>query len=350
MGLFKRSPAAAMAGILVASTVAAQDLRDVDGPAEFPPDSYEGAQYVDSRGCVFVRAGISGNVTWIPRVNRERTLLCGFEPTFAQAAPALPVIPDPVAPVAGPSLAPTVAEAPAAPPAPVAAAPQPTAPATQTAEPLRLTRAEACAGITGPHPRYMNVATGAPIDCGPAVPAPAARPAAPAPAPAPTPVATTAAPEPMRITRAEACAGITGPHPRYLDVSTGAPVDCGEGPVRTAATTDPVVPDDWPPGGYRDVWSDGRLNPERGLTDATVQQMSFVQIGTFAVPSNAERTANRFSAMGLPVRVTNYDAGGGVTYRVVYSGPFVEASELSAALHRARAEGFEDAFMRQFTS
>lgn len=74
----------AMAVIVVAlgvggSQTQAQDSRSQ--PAEFPPSSYKGKQYVDSAGCVFIRAGIDGNVSWVPRMSRAREQVCGFQPT-----------------------------------------------------------------------------------------------------------------------------------------------------------------------------------------------------------------------------------------------------------------------------
>ncbi|MFD1344286.1 SPOR domain-containing protein, partial [Litorisediminicola beolgyonensis] len=58
----------------------AQSSRDI--PAEFPPASYEGRQYIDSRGCYYVRAGFDGAIDWVPRISRSRQHVCGGTPTF----------------------------------------------------------------------------------------------------------------------------------------------------------------------------------------------------------------------------------------------------------------------------
>lgn len=89
-------------------------------PAEFPPAAYSGRQYVDSKGCAFIRAGVDGNVTWVPRVDRARRQACGFEPTLAQAGQTSETT---VASAAAPQPAPTVPQADAA-PQPEPAAPQ----------------------------------------------------------------------------------------------------------------------------------------------------------------------------------------------------------------------------------
>ena len=68
-------------------------------PAEIPPTSFKGRQFIDSQGCVFLRAGIDGNIYWVPRMNTARQPICGQNPTVFEGqdqpvsvAPDVPVI------------------------------------------------------------------------------------------------------------------------------------------------------------------------------------------------------------------------------------------------------------------
>ena len=71
-------------------------------PAELPPAGYDERFFVDSTGCMFIRAGTATAVTWVPRVNRDRSQVCGFRPTggvaaaVAASAPAVAKKPVPV--------------------------------------------------------------------------------------------------------------------------------------------------------------------------------------------------------------------------------------------------------------
>jgi hypothetical protein len=61
----------------VAPALADDPLR----PAELPPAGYAGLQYVDTKGCMFVRAGADGEVLWVPRVSRNGKPDCDNPPS-----------------------------------------------------------------------------------------------------------------------------------------------------------------------------------------------------------------------------------------------------------------------------
>ncbi|MFY0690686.1 MAG: hypothetical protein JXR14_02040 [Paracoccaceae bacterium] len=64
----------------------AKSLKDDTGPAEVPPASFQGYQYVDSTGCAYIRTGYGGATTWVPRVDRSRRVTCGLPPSLPQAS------------------------------------------------------------------------------------------------------------------------------------------------------------------------------------------------------------------------------------------------------------------------
>ena len=160
----------------LATPVFGQTLQDAIPPAELPPSSFSGGQFVDSRGCVFIRAGFDGTVQWAPRVTRDGRQICGLQPTFG----------------AGNTPVPNVAAVPAAP--------------SQRA----LTHAQACDGRTGVQPDIINQQTGQPIDCG--GPRPVQRPAA--------------TPTWQGVTRAEACAESAATGRQFRNSRTGLPLAC----------------------------------------------------------------------------------------------------------------------------
>ncbi|KAA0916267.1 SPOR domain-containing protein [Aquicoccus porphyridii] len=451
-------------GILAASVglvaAEAQTLRDISAPAEVPPASYTAKQYVDSRGCVFIRAGINGVVNWVPRVSRDRKVLCGYEPTFAKSGAPEPdasrtataeTITPPTKPAPSQTAAatpkPKAKPAPAttqqpprrtvtvAPPRPAkpAAAPTPVtkpAPApASTAKSRRITRSATptdCPGVTGISRYYTGVDRGrGVIRCGPQ----------PAPRIERKEVTVIRAGEPVTVKQRVVTGTTTA---RRVDAATLPP---GTRIVprhvynqqQAARIQGQKIPD-----GYREVWEDDRLNPKRahqtidgvmksGLAwtrtvprklyerdsgrvvthlypgliypyhsydemqaagysistkgkpkdtrattrttrkvvvrkkDQTGARVStktaprkpattqsggrYVQVGTFGNPANAQRTAARLQAMGLPVRMGKYTKDGR-EYRIVMAGPLAH-DQVGSALSKARRAGFGDAFVRK---
>ncbi|SPJ24723.1 SPOR domain-containing protein [Palleronia abyssalis] len=357
--------------------VARVDLADAPPPAEFPPNSFSGRQYVDSRGCVYVRGGEGATSIWVPRVTSGRKVLCGFKPTLtATANTQAPVVPDRAPAVRTAGLAPAQTR-PAAPVAvaPTAAAPR-TAPQAGRYVPPRVTYSYSPSPYTGRTPR-------------PVAQVPRTWPVAPSIPPRTVP------------------AGEAGGRILAGDLPPGSVIG--------------IPPSDQPqiPPGYRRAWEDGRLNPYAGkqtLTGAlqqalvwtqtvprrlktadgrdvtsqynylvypftdydkqraalgsgryvTVQTTAgsavvpapqaqrsvsistkstptggrYVQVASFGDAGNAQRTAQRLSAAGLPAAISRQ---GGL--QVVLAGPFPR-DRLAGALGRVRGAGFADAFVR----
>ncbi|MEB8387291.1 SPOR domain-containing protein [Rhodobacteraceae bacterium KMM 6894] len=270
-------------------------------PAEFPPSSFQGRQYVDSKGCVFVRAGIDGNVTWIPRVSRSRQQVCGQQPMTAVAKAAAPT----AKARPGPAPVEIIIAAPAAKPTAVAK-PAPVAVARVQPKPQKQV--------------VRRVAAPTVVQPVQAVAAPRVAPAMAAPA---APVVTAQAAPVRRVAAPAGCVGGSSISARYMASATAFPVRCGPqkedhvtrvmGTARVAAkpgnvtpagtvygypagsdtvyvqrtapvtatskTVDPYSTYVAPrrvyrsqidstrgvqiPDGYKRVWMDGRLNPQR---------------------------------------------------------------------------------------
>ncbi len=198
-------------GSLAVGALNAQALRNSSPPAEFPPGSFKGKQYVDSRGCIYIRAGIDGNVTWVPRVSRTRKQVCGYKPTAvtgtlptpAPRSAVKPVIITATPPVNQPASQPastTVAASRTPAPALVAvvSAPQPKPSPAPAATVVASPKPATPKPVAAPRPAAARSVATAPTQRKPSPgPAPtvisAPKPAAPKPAVAPVPRATAVA-------------------------------------------------------------------------------------------------------------------------------------------------------------
>lgn len=275
----------------------AQTLKNARPPAEVPPVSYKGKQYVDSRGCIYIRAGIDGNVTWVPRVNRSRKQICGFQPTGVQpgsttaAAAARARAPELITLDAPATAAAKPAAAPVAKPAPKTVKVQtPRQPVTTTRKkPVptiagTLPRAQTGTQQVRTQPKTQVVRKPAPVAAAPVRVQP--RTAAPAPS-------------------GGDCSGVSSLSQQYVnkspDVRCGpqpeAPVSYGSGigdqsSLRLTPNTRVVprhVHDNRQntqnvevPQGYYAAWEDDRLNPrrtERGLKPAVISSVVEVPYG-----------------------------------------------------------------------
>jgi hypothetical protein len=378
------------------------------GPSESPPSGFDGTQFVDSEGCAFMRADISGSTVWVPRVDENRLPICGMDPTLggtvvaATTAPVVMTEPTAPAPETEPPIntvatltTPAARTAPADPrPAtPRAASPAVAAATVAPPEPRRMTLAQICAETAATGQIFINQATGQPVVCA------TSRAVVAASAPA------TATAEPLRLTLADACALSVQTGLRYRNAATGDLIVCPDMTVSPGFNTQVVAPSAiarsyWsfsnpfgaripvsnptgivqaysgPPPGYEAVWTDGQMNIDRGFPPLSAMQMQarlaesqngviarmstqgvppgevmpstgdlFVQVGTFGNPANAQRAVATLQGLGLPVDIGTMTRNG-AALQVVAAGPFASDAELQAALRAARGAGYGDAFTR----
>lgn len=140
----------------------------------------------------------------------------------------------------------------------------------------------------------------------------------------------------LRADRSQVCDDT----PSVAAASAGAPGAVTAAPQRTTPTTARATPDRTRTAAVR--------TPDRAPRQAITRQApdwsrGFVQVGAFAVPSNAAATEARFGAMGLPALQRRARARGRLLH-LVQIGP-LDGEALRDALATARAAGFCDAYV-----
>ena len=374
--------AAIIAAVFGSFAAQAQTIAQIGDPAELPPSGFKGAQYVDSRGCVFMRISSAGRTSWYPRVNRDRKVVCGMPPSFS-AAPAIEVAED--APTKAPApkvtMAPAVPSnpAPRGPGAPIATVASAMMPEALVVKP-QVVAAPVAVVKPAPKGRYETAAANGPpkgkIGCYTS-------------APVAEVVRLRNGGTAVVCTRGDG--SLTGWRPPIYPSDAGVGAALGD-PVAvlradTAIAAAPVVV----PKGYKLAWSDDRLNPQRGIGTAAgqaaqdqiwtkdvpqklvadvapkkakkpVEQVTvstknapkdnvasgdqlWVQVGTFGVAANAAGASQRLAALGLPAAKAKLHKGG-KDLQMVLAGPFASQADARSALQTVRGAGFGDAFLR----
>jgi cell division septation protein DedD len=399
--------AASLMGALTAPAGFAQTVAQVGGPAELPPNGFSGQQYVDSRGCVFMRAGFAGQTTWVPRIGADRQPLCG-QVTGAEASARLQEVAAPL-PVSGTAPMATVASN-------MPSAPRLGAVASMQVPGLEQAGARPVEGSTVQMPNVPRSNVQMPDLAAARAPVASA------------PVASQAGGGQAGGGQAVGCPDFAPVLERVALRTGGTVAVCTRGDGSATGWVSPSYVASAKPGAafrgpsgqgagaaprsqgviagargaapaavqYEAAWQDDRLNPLRGLGTAQgwasqervwtntvpAQQVSaeaqargqkasqvsastrsaaapevtsevgpevgrqvFVQVGTFAQAGNVQNAAARLAALGLPVASAK-GVSGGRDLVAVLAGPFASASAAQQALGMVRGAGFGDAFVR----
>ena len=278
---------AATLGPLPAFAVSIGEVRPPKNP---PPASFSGIQFVDSRGCVYMRAGYGGVVKWVPRVDAMHSVLCGYQPTdtggAAQVAQTAPNA-IPMATVASTRAAPTYS-APAA-----RLAPQPVATVIVAAAATPAVQSVVQTDIVAPM-GYILVWDDGRLN-------------------------------PMRGPR-------TAAGEEAMNQIWTRTVPARLVPV-TAAASGATTPSKVTYLAY-DPQSTARVATANAATGR------FVQVGSFGVPANAAKVEAQLRALGLPV-----EAGHVHVLHTVMVGPLA-AGQVASALAAVHGAGFTDAYAR----
>ena len=213
---------AVLAAVVAVSAAEARSVAQIGGPANPPPASYKGQQFVDSRGCLFLRAGSGRNVNWVSRIDAKRKPICGMLPTgspAAQAAVVADMAPDALArPQQGT-------------PASVVAAPVLAAPIRPVAAAASAPQANTGTGMTGAFSQKPSAGP-APTVFSSAQPTTPAKPVAPGPSYQGTFVATSVA--------GVQCYG-SAPRLERVKLSGGTTLVCTRGDGTTAGWRAPLM-------------------------------------------------------------------------------------------------------------
>jgi len=342
--------------------VLARSIQSDTGPAELPPASFRGKQYVDSQGCVDIKAGYGKQVSWVPRVNRKRQVFCSAKNRPSLSAAQIAVITGQPAtrlatPKAGVVAKPRIKTAVSvAKPRTLAVSKKRTKPyqaAVLASAPAKNTYVAKTPvkAVTAPPRKIAYGGYKAPFQGGSIIMGGAAYNAAPT-------KYSTAKPVIQRGTR-------------YNIARTS--------PQRTVRAVDPVhnlplypivIDEDVTARGDAQmelVWSNTvprklikrvrakevttkvsyatnvSTKSQPSKTSKAAASARFIQIGTFGNPANARKTISRFQSRGLPVS-SRAVRRNGQSYKVVFLGPFNSSSQLRLAMNSARRSGFRDAF------
>lgn len=349
-------------------------------PAEPPPSDFPSRQYIDSRGCVFLRDEVG---LWQPRLDRAGAPVCGYPPSLAaRERPGRPRL-DALDPDRGRSRAQMIEEAltrqvvpnlhqgelasdphPFEPLPDMGPEPAPTAPLDDLRAAVRAAPAvrQAMARDLHPNRRLCRLLGGddRPVPAGAVGRDPTqgfcgalpestlahlafARPAGSPPAPAPAPATGEGGVAPMT--------GPTDPDPSVL-LPSARPVPAAAAPALPPPARGAVArPDRGKARPSAAATRAAGAGEARGADASPAGDMippgaRYVRIGSFASPAEADRAAGRVRAMGYPVIRARLAEPPRRGTEQVLAGPFATREEIVRALDRLRRAGWGDAQAR----